>query len=80
MVTRQSDDFVIVKSPAAKNVLARRPGAFALVGPGLDPEGVPFVSLDEAVARGRAIAQSTKASLWDATAKEQAVLIVAFRR
>ncbi len=73
MVAQQFDDFIVVKS-------ARRVGAFALTGPGLDPMGIPFGTVEEAIERGRAIAHNSRVSLWDATAKTPAILVAAYRR
>ena len=72
MVAQQFDDFVVVKSARA--------GAFALTGPGLEPTGIPFGTLEEAIERGRAIAHNSRASLWDATTNTPAVLVAAYRR
>jgi len=73
--TRQLDDFVIVTV-----VKGRRATAFAVTGPGLAPEGIPFVTLAEAVSRGTVIAQNSHVALWDATTPGAAVLVVNFRR
>jgi hypothetical protein len=74
------DDFVIVTRTPEHGVLTRRTGPLALTGPGIDAEGIPFMTLDEAMERGRAIARNSRTALWDATAKGRAVLVVSFRR
>ena len=80
VATRQFDDFVIVKKPATDGVLSRRTGAFALTGPGLDPDGIPFVTMEQAIERGTIIARNSRVSLWDATANETAQIVMTFRR
>ena len=77
MVSRHSDDFVIVKSAASGAPDAR---GFAIVGPGLSPQGIPFASLAEAEARGRQIAQSSRVSLWNLTAPDELLLVATYRR
>lgn len=77
VVTRQHDDFVIVKHDPT---LTRRAAAFSLTGPGLDPDGIPFPSLADAVARGQEIARNSRVSVWDATGPEGLVLVGTFRR
>jgi hypothetical protein len=80
VVIRQSDGFFIARTPTLEGVLGRRTGTFALKGPGLDPDGIPFATMEQATARGRAIAQSSRVSLWDATQPGAPLSIVSFRR
>jgi len=74
----QADDFLIVPRPRTSPRSFRGANWFALVGPGLDAEGIPFASFSEAEARGRAIARSSGASLWDGTVTP-AVLVATFQ-
>jgi hypothetical protein len=74
------DDFVIVTRPPEHRALTRRTGPLALTGPGLDAEGIPFMTKDEALERGRVIARNSRTALWDATATGRVVLVVSFRR
>ena len=80
-MSQQWEYFLSVRRSPGTRGLGRRAAWFALIGPGLDPEGIPFVAFDDAVARGRAIAQSSGVALWDATSSEPSpTLIATFRR
>lgn len=74
--TLDADDFVIVK----RNPCLDRRGVFAIVGPGLDLDGIPFVRLEDAIKRGSEIARRSGVSLWDTTTGQSVVLVGAFRR
>jgi hypothetical protein len=72
----EADDFVIVNR---SRFLDRR-GACAIVGPGLDLEGIAFGTVEDAIKRGCEIARRSGVSLWDATTRQAVVLVGAFRR
>jgi hypothetical protein len=77
---REHDDFTIVRRTGAVPAVGPRAGAFAIVGPGLDPDGIPFPTVELAIARGREIAANSRVSIWDATSTGAPDLIVTFRR
>jgi len=79
VLTEQPDDFVIVRVDGASRT-DRRAGAFAIVGPGLEPEGIPFASLEDAITRGRQIARTSGVSLWQRADDGTLVFVVSFRR
>lgn len=80
MASRQHDDFLIIRRAGSIPTVAASGGVFALVGPGLEPEGIPFPTLDFALARGTEIALNSRVSLWDATNAGPAILVGTFRR
>ena len=80
MTLRDADDFTIVRRTGSMASVGPKAGAFAIVGPGLDQDGIPFLTVELATARGRCIAENTRVSLWDATGSGRAALIVTFRR
>ena len=79
MPVRHVDDFVIVRIPPKTGLLRRSLAPFALTGPGLAAEGIPFESVTQAVERGEIIARNSRASLWDATGPAP-LLVATFRR
>ena len=79
LMRKSPDDFVIVNLPDA-GTSAGASKSYAIVGPGLDPQGILFDTYQQAEVRGRAIARNSKAALWFQPAQgEQDVLVVTFR-
>ena len=79
-IPRRADDFVIVnRSTEAAD--GARVAMFAVTGPGLNPDGIPFRSYAEAEQRGREIARTSRVALWCETGlgAREGMLVASFR-